>query len=838
MQGINASGGSRITIYNKAGTQLTTFILATPSSPSPCNQGLGDPIVIYDQLADRWLLTEFSVQSGRALCVYVSTTNDPTNPTWHRYAFVMPTFPDYPKYGVWADAYYVASNENTNPNRPVYALERAQMLAGNPARFVRLLVPKRAGFGFDLLTPVHLVGDPPPAGAPGIFMRHYDDEAHAPGSANPTQDQLQIWQLSMDWSQTPNPGATLTGPVNLPVTEFNSRINGLTAFNAFPQPSGQRLDPLRETIMNQLVYRNFGSHESIFGNFVTNLLSDATPADIHGAIRWFELRRVGGPSNPWQLHMEGTYAPNDPGGIAHRWMGASAIDRVGNAALAFSITRQSPPIHPSLRYVGRLESDPAGVMTTAETEIVQGTRSKSNERWGDYFHMGVDPADDCTFWFTGEYMGSGTSPSNTRIASFAHDECFDPSFSLAAQQTSLQVCAASPPVTLPGNTLTIGSINGYTTPVNLGFNPAPPPGFAPAISPSTVTPPGTATLNVTVNAGVTPGLNTLTVQGVSGTITKTRSIEYQVFTQIPPVATLVSPPDNAPGQPLQPVLSWNAAAQAQSYLVQVATDSGFTNIVWSGTANNATSIQVGTALSHGTWYWWRVRPANLCGNGPQSVAFRFRTQLAPGQCDTELGQVPVTVFAENFNGGAGGFTTDTPSGTPWQLSTARPSPASGGNAFFAPSQGVVSDKRLVSPAILLPTGMNPLTLRYQNWRHLEQNGASGCYDGAILEISVGSGPFTQVTGAALLNDPYRGPVSTSFSNPIGGQPAWCDDPARPYAETFVDLTSHAGQSVRLRWRLATDSSVTREGWYVDDIRIQGCTSTPPPNIFADGFEGP
>lgn len=833
---VNASGGSRIVIYDKVGTQLASFELApTLSGPSPCNQGLGDPIVIYDQLADRWLLTEFSPQSGRALCIYLSPGNDPTVATWYEYAFVMPTFPDYPKYGVWSDAYYVAANENTNPNRPVYALERQQMLAGNPARFVRLLLPKRAGFGFDLLTPVHLLGDqPPPAGAPGIFMRHFDDEAHAPSSNDPSQDFLQLWQLTVDWSQTPNPGANLSSMVSIPITEFNSSMNGLIAFNAFPQPNGQRLDPLREPIMNQLVYRNFGTHESIFGNFVTNLLSDVPQGTVHGAIRWFELRRTGGPSNPWQLHMEGTYAPTDPGGVIHRWMGASAIDRVGNAALAFSVTRETPPVHPGLRYVGRLESDPAGVMSTAETEIVAGTRSKANERWGDYFHMAVDPADDCTFWFFGEYMGPGSSASNTRVASFAHDACFDPSFSLSLPQTNITVCAANPPVTLPTQTLTVGSINGYTTPVNLGFNPAPPVGFSANLSPTTVTPPGTASYDVTIGAGVSAGLNTVVIEGVSGTITKTRSVDYQVFTQIPPATTLVSPADNATGQPVQPTLSWNAATQAQSYVVEVATDAAFTTIVWSGTANNATSIQVGTPLNTSTWYWWRVRPANVCGTGANSAAFRFRTQVAPGDCDADLGLSPVTIFQEDFSSGPGGFTTDTASGTPWTLSTVRPSPLSGGNAFFAPSQASVSDKRLVSPPISLPVGQNPLTLKYQNWRHLEQNGASGCYDGAILELAVGSGPFTQLTGAALLNDPYRGPVSTLYSNPIGGQPAWCDDPARNYADTLIDLSPYAGQTVRLRWRLATDSSVSREGWYVDDIRIQGCSAT----IFSNGFEAP
>src|SRR5690606_11811199 len=124
--------------------------------------------------------------------------------------------------------------------------------------------------------------------------------------------------------------------------------------------------------------------------------------------------------------------------------------------------------------------------------------------------------------------------------------------------------------------------------------------------------------------------------------------------------------------------------------------------------------------------------------------------------------------------------------------------------------------------IALPVGQLPITLKYQNWRLIEPNGAAGCFDGGLLEISVDGGAFTQITGPALLNDGYRGPLSTSWGNPLGGTNAWCDDPARAYADTLVDLSAHAGSSVQLRWRMATDSSVGREGWYVDDVRVESC----------------
>jgi hypothetical protein len=143
----------------------------------------------------------------------------------------------------------------------------------------------------------------------------------------------------------------------------------------------------------------------------------------------------------------------------------------------------------------------------------------------------------------------------------------------------------------------------------------------------------------------------------------------------------------------------------------------------------------------------------------------------------------------------------------------------------------VSDQQLTSPAINLPTGQQPLTLQFQNWRNIENNATTGCYDGGLLEISVDGGSFTQLAGAALLNDPYRGPISASFGNPLAGRNAWCEpNPGRPYSNTLVDLSPYAGSSVQLRWRLGTDDSAAREGWYVDDVKVQSCVSGDPADL--------
>lgn len=823
VEAVNASGGTRVRVFNKSdGAVVGNFILTTQLvGTGACASALGDPIVVYDGLADRWVITEFSSQSGRTLCVYVSATNNALGGTWYRYGFQTAGFPDYPKYGVWPNAYYVGANEGSvSGQRPLLALERAPMLTGATARFVRVNVPNLAGFGFQMTTPATVTGtDAPPATAPGIFMRHVDDEAHLPGSNDPTRDYLQIWQFAVDWVPA-TPTTTLTGPSQVFISEFSSDLNGLTAFNAFPQPNGQKLDPLREPIMNVLMYRNFGSYETLVGNMVT----DVDAADT-GGVRWFELRRSG-ISNPWTLFQEGTYAPADAGGPADRWMAGIGVDSSGNLGLAYSVTRQSPGIFASLRYTGRLNGDPIGVMTAAETELATGERSQTNERWGDYHQMGVDPVDGCTFWFVGEYMGPAGSTNNTRVGAFRHDNCGTPSFTLSPATTSANVCVQGTPVQLPANTISVGSINSYNSPVSLILSTLP-TGISGTFTPSTVaTLPGTSTLNLTASPGVAPGTNIVTVQGTSGAIVKTADISLRVSTLVPAAPALTTPANGAMNVPINPTLSWTASAQAASYNVQVSTDSGFSNIVFSGSVSSATNIVVSTGLASSTTYYWRVTGQNTCGTSMQSVVFSFTTVPAPGDCS--VGTSARNVFTEDFTNGAGGFTTTGGTGTSWALSTARPSPASGGNAMKSAPNTTTSNQLLTSPAVALPTGQLPLTLAFQRWRFMENNGAAACWDGGFMEASVDGGAFTAIPTTNILNDPYYGPLP-------GGQAAWCSVAAVNYNAlgTLVDLSAWAGSSVRLRWRVTSDTSVADEGWYVDDVRVQVCS---PDLIFRNGFD--
>ncbi len=405
IQSINGNSGSVFSVYNKSNGSLVAGPINMETLGSgKCASGAGDPIILWDDMAQRWMLSEFS-SSGNNLCVYISKTSDPLTGGWHAYAFASPTFPDYPKYGVGTDAYYVGTNESSPT---VYALDRTAMLSGASASMVRIAGSKLAGFGFQIFTPADHDGTTAMASSSsGLFLRHRDDEVHNSSSNNATKDYIEIWKLSPNFSNTSS--STFTKVTDIAVSEFDSSLCGLTSFSCFPQSgSSSNMDPLREP-MFRVQYRNFGSYEMLLGNFVTDV-----NGNDHGGIRWFELRKSG--SGSWALHQEGTYSPDSK----NRWMGSIAMDKDGNIALAYSWGSSTD--YPGLRYTGRLATDSNGTMSQPEAVLVNGTTGVSSNRWGDYSQMAVDPVDGCTFWFTNEYGKTG-GQWGTHISSFKFDSC-------------------------------------------------------------------------------------------------------------------------------------------------------------------------------------------------------------------------------------------------------------------------------------------------------------------------------------------------------------------------------------------------------------------------------
>ena len=417
VQAINNSSSSAVVVYDKTtgGIIAGPFNMSSLGAPSPCNGGRGDPIVLYDGLADRWLLAEFTA-STNGLCVYISKTPNPVTGGWWNYVLSTPGFPDYPKFAVWPDAYYVGSNEGNSP--PAYAMDRTNMLNGATARPAqRFTAPGLPGFGFELITPADVDGPAPPSGAPAIFGRHRDDEAHNP-PGTPGGDPLELWAFHVDFNTPAN--STFTQLPNVILSEFSSEMCGLSSFSCIPQPgTTTRLDPLTEMVMFRFSYRDFGTHQTLLGQFTVDADGEPdNPVDLERTgQRWFELRKTGA---NWTLFQEGTHSPD----ATPRWMGGIAMDGDGNIALGYNASNNNPAVFPSIRYAGRLATDAPGTLRT-EVVLAAGAAFNASIRYGDYSAMSIDPADDCTFWFTGMYNPI-TTPANrwrTRIGAFKFDSC-------------------------------------------------------------------------------------------------------------------------------------------------------------------------------------------------------------------------------------------------------------------------------------------------------------------------------------------------------------------------------------------------------------------------------
>lgn len=380
IQMVNHSSGSHVQIWDKAGAVVAgPFLLDSLwTAGGACASGHGDPIVLYDHLADRWLMSEFAA-TGNHLCVYISQTPDPVSGGWYNYDFTTPSFPDYPKYGVWPDAYYVSTNESS---LAVYALDRTNMLAGAAATSQRFTIPKLTA---TFILPSDLDGPVPPPGAPNYFFRPVEAQQD-PGS---TQDRLEVYEFQVDWAVPGNSSFNLVD--TLTPDDYSLLPCFPSTWECVPQPGVTRkLDGITEWPMFRLQYRNFGSYQTL----VANQTVDAG-GGVSG-VRWYELRKNGG---SWSIYQQGTHSPDSHS----RWMGSIAMDRKGNMALGYSIS--SDTVYPGIRYTGRLRRDPLGTMPQGEITLKNGSQVQEwTNRWGDYSAMSVDPIDECTFWYTQEYM--------------------------------------------------------------------------------------------------------------------------------------------------------------------------------------------------------------------------------------------------------------------------------------------------------------------------------------------------------------------------------------------------------------------------------------------------
>lgn len=462
-------------IYAKTGTKVagpTDLNLVFGSvTGSSCNDG--DPIILYDDQADRWLFVEFSLcGSNQYMLIAVSSSPDPTG-TYHAYSFDVADTPDYEKMGVWRDGYYMATN--TDPGSDVYVFEREAMIAGAASpKMVAFDNPNRPTSidGFMCIPPIDNDGAFAPAGSPGMFIAMNDD-AIGGGS-----DQLWIYELSVNWTNPAASSFARTQQIN--VSPFDSNF-GNTWTNIKQPGTTQKLDAIPQVIMNVPQYRNFGTYQSIVCCHTVDV--DGTD---HAGIRWYELRKTTG---AWSVRQQGTYAPD-----AHsRWMGSIMLNTTGKIGLGYSISSSTE--YPGIRYCGQSSNAYASATNTldvAEEIIHSGSFSQTNaERWGDYSLLSVDPTDNETFWFTTEYVGSGDS-HKSKIASFK----------ILASPTVITQAATSV-------TATTAALNGSVNPNGLATDYYFKWGTTSLYGNVTATvPAGSGSVNLAVNAnltGLTPG---------------------------------------------------------------------------------------------------------------------------------------------------------------------------------------------------------------------------------------------------------------------------------------------------------------------------------------------
>lgn len=356
----------------------------------------GDPIVLYDKAVQRWVFSQFSVSTTPYLqCIAVSTTSDATG-TYNRYSFQYNQFDDYPKMSVWSDAYYETFNMFSGTTgafvgADACAYNRTAMLNGTAATQICF----QQGTSVGGLLPADIDGSTaPPAGSPNYMLDFGTNK-------------LRLYKFHVDFATPSN--SSFTGPTSISVAAFSPLCGGGTCV---PQPgTTNTLDSLADRLMYRLAYRNFGTHESLVVNHSVAVSGGG------GGVRWYEVQN---PSGTPALAQQGTFAPDS----SYRWMGSIAMDQAGDMALGYSVSNGSS-VHPSVAYTGRVPTDPAGTME-AEVNVVSGSGSQNGglTRWGDYSAMQVDPVDDCTFWYTQEYMKTnGSFNWNTRIVNFKFPGC-------------------------------------------------------------------------------------------------------------------------------------------------------------------------------------------------------------------------------------------------------------------------------------------------------------------------------------------------------------------------------------------------------------------------------
>lgn len=436
---IQAVNATTCRIVDKVtGSTVSSFTLGTLWNPDLASND-GDPIVMYDRFANRWFIAQFGT-SGNKIYIAVSATSDPLG-SWYCYTYSSSQFPDYLKFSIWQDGYYMTSNQSS---QKVFAFERTAMLAGNPSArsvFATFNPPDGGGFFCPLPADADGNGGLPAAGTP-CPIYSYSDNAWGGGAI----DGIQIYQMSVNWVPT-TPTASITFVTALATSAFDASYNA--SWNDISQPgTSSKLDGIGGVLTYRAQWRKWSGYNSVVLNWGVKLSS------TQRSIMWAEIRQ-NQTTNAWSVYQQGVYTPD----TYSRWLGSIAMDDAGNIALCYAKSGSST-IYPGLYYTGRLASDPLNTMTFAEATAIAGTISQTvgTNRYGDYSHTALDP-DGTTFWHTGEWLGGTSSnPKKTRIYSFQLASPTAANVAITSSDSDNSICTGA------SVTFTATPTNGGTSP--------------------------------------------------------------------------------------------------------------------------------------------------------------------------------------------------------------------------------------------------------------------------------------------------------------------------------------------------------------------------------------
>lgn len=808
VQAVNAL----VRVFDKNGNPLTPpFKLSSLFAPlaTPCAaRNDGDPIVLYDALADHWLISQFcnNFPPFRQL-VAVSKTGDPTG-EFYIYEFVMPgvKLNDYSKIGVWSDAFYMTTDQflgSDYAGSGVFAFDKAKMLAGDGSAsyiYFDLATPSTIRSGG--LLPADFDGiNAPPAGAPNVFVGYTATEY------GDTQDAIRLFDFHADFANPQNSTFAERAESPLPVGAFDPTSPAGRADIAQPAP-GENLDAQSDRLMYRAAYRNFGAHESLVFN--QTVRASPTGATYRAGVRVYELRKS---ANRFAVHEQATVGDAS----ASRWMASAAQDHIGNIAVGYSFGSEEKK--PSIAYAGKSASEPPGTFRS-ETVLIAGTgvQKAFGFRWGDYSSMSVDPRDDCTFWLTNEYYTAESEDESdfgwlTRIGKFKFAECVD------APRATIKgiVLDAANNQPINGAIVTANAVHTRGTSAAGAFGDF-------AILPDTYV--------LTASAkGFRP--QTLTVSIING----------QVLTQnfaLEPTAVL----ENAelriaaescainrsvePGEIVTLSLAFRniGARNAANLTATLLPTGGATNV--SETQNYGTVPTSGTSAPRP--FSFTAAPNLLCGG---EIILTFA--LADGA--ENLGEVSIKLNAgerkialrENFDSPPtpalpNGWTTFASGGQQkWTISDVqKQSPP---NSAFSPAPHQTGVNELASP--VFPINSANAEIEFRQWYDLETTFLRNrLYDGAVLEIKIGANDWHDIeaAGGSFSTGGYDGILDGCCGNPLGGRRAWSGKSGANQTAEFITTkaklpASAAGQKAQIRFRVGTDNGTFRQGQYIDDLTI-------------------